>query len=695
MRLLLALAFASVTFAAAPTITALQPRGAQKGRPFTLTIDGMNLGEGATVLSTLPATFTSLALQRGEKSDKSATFLVEPSSEWAVGVYPVRIQAVNGLSNILLLSIGAFPEITEEESRHGSLEHQNDSIERAQTIPSGPVTLNGTLNGPERDVYRLQVRAGEKRVFEVDARRAGSAVDPVIRILDGSGKLVAQSDDDPLLSLDPRLSMTFPKAGYYYVEIHDARFSTQLQDFYRLRTGSYTYVDDIYPLGGRRGEQVEVSLSGKRVKADLTAVKTAHTFVNDPDTPSLPLPFAVGEYPEIQEPLSGPLSIPVTVNARLSKPGEVDKYDLAVNPGEEFIFALQARELGTSKLTGLLTVRDEKGKQLASAGDGPLPVDVAAVQVSGRTLGDPYLQFKVPDGVHRVSVSVEDLAQRGGSHFAYRLIAYRAPFDFQATIVTPYVNIPAGGTALVSVNIDRQGYTGPLRIEAPNLPKGISMAGGDIPAELPDPNNRAASRRAILSLTAASDTRLSGSEISLQAVASDEKGGTVVHPANGLGFAIAVAGATEQGVVDRQRPITGEWLGHKLPAALTDPTPATLALTLEKTEKKQSGYEFLFRWKWSVRNTSMRVPEIVSADVPNFIDLRVIGMTVDEKDNTTGTFLVTSTKNTLPALYNIIISGRLMSSGSPQDIYSPAMAFTVPALDPEEKPANASASAAR
>jgi len=91
----------------------------------------------------------------------------------------------------------------------------------------------------------------------------------------------------------------------------------------------------------------------------------------------------------------------------------------------------------------------------------------------------------------------------------------------------------------------------------------------------------------------------------------------------------------------------------------------------------------------------MRVPEIVSADVPNFIDLRVIGMTVDEKDNTTGTFLVTSTKNTLPALYNIIISGRMMSSGSPQDIYSPAMAFTVPALDPEEKPANASASAAR
>ena len=35
-----------------------------------------------------------------------------------------------------------------------------------------------------------------------------------------------------------------------------------------------------------------------------------------------------------------------------------------------------------------------------------------------------------------------------------------------------------------------------------------------------------------------------------------------------------------QGVVDRQRPLTGAWLGHELPAAMTDPTPATLALTL-------------------------------------------------------------------------------------------------------------------
>ena len=90
-----------------------------------------------------------------------------------------------------------------------------------------------------------------------------------------------------------------------------------------------------------------------------------------------------------------------------------------------------------------------------------------------------------------------------------------------------------------------------------------------------------------------------------------------------------------------------------------------------------------------------RVPETVSVEVPNFIDLRIIEMQVDKDDPTTGTFLVTSTKNTLPAKYNLLATGRLMLDGRPQEIYSPIMTFDLPALDTEEKTPNASAVAAR
>ena len=43
---------------APPALTELRPRGAEIGRPFTLTAIGRNLGEGARITTTLPASFT-------------------------------------------------------------------------------------------------------------------------------------------------------------------------------------------------------------------------------------------------------------------------------------------------------------------------------------------------------------------------------------------------------------------------------------------------------------------------------------------------------------------------------------------------------------------------------------------------------------------------------------------------------------
>lgn len=691
MKLCAALALTAAAFAAAPpTLNELQPRGAQKGRPFTLTVVGRELGEGATIVSNLPASFTSLGSDKPGMESRRASFLVEPTGDWNVGVYTVRVKTQSGLSNILLFSIGAFPELFEEESREGSLPNQNDSIEKAQTIPSSPLTLNGTLMGAERDVYRVQVKAGERRVFEVDARRAGSAIDPVIIVSDGTGRMIARSEDDPLLQLDARLDMTFPKEGFYYVEVHDARFSKQAQNYYRLKTGNYAYATELFPLGGQRGHQVEVALAKTSVKVDLKESKTPAVFVNLPDSPALPLPFAVGDYPEVREPVNGPLPLPITVNGKLSAPAEIDKYEVAVKPGEEFIFELQARELGTSKLTGLITVYDEKGNRLASGGDGPLPVDVAAVQASSRTLGDPYLQFKVPDGVNKLTVTVEDLARRGGMHYAYRFSAYRSPYDFRATITTPFVNIPKGGTTIVNFNIERRGYTGPLRVEAVNLPKGIEIAGGDIPAEIADPSNRSNARRGFVSLSAPADSPFSEGELAFKVIGKGDDGKPIEREATGLAYAIGIAGANTQGVVDRQRPLTGGWLGYQLPAMKGDAPPATLELKLENTAKKDAGMEYLYRWHYHVRNAMQRVPETVGVDLPNLIDLRVIEMAVDKTDPKSGTFLVTTTRNTLPAVYNIGINGRMMVDGIQEDIYSPLQTLTVPVHDSEEKTANAS-----
>src|SRR5213078_2213169 len=141
-----------------------------------------------------------------------------------------------------------------------------------------PVVVNGTLRGPERDVYRVYGKGGERRVFELEARRSGSAVDPVLRILDGNGKQLARSDDAAGAGLDARLDFTFPAEGNYYVEVADARFSAQAQNFYRLKMGAYRYAAGIFPLGGKRGERVPVTFFGGNLTAgaastiDLTKV---------------------------------------------------------------------------------------------------------------------------------------------------------------------------------------------------------------------------------------------------------------------------------------------------------------------------------------------------------------------------------------------------------------------------------------
>jgi len=682
IRYACALALAAQSaMAAAPVITELKPRGAEIGRPFTLTAIGRNIGEGARVISTLPASFTLVlpAQTPGNMATpgRSVSFLVEPRSDAAPGVYPIRIES-HGISNVLLFTLGTYPEVTEEESLPNSPPNRNDTIETAEPVRSSPVVVNGTLRGPERDVYRVYGKAGERRVFELEARRCGSAIDPVLRILDGAGKQLARSDDAPGAGLDARLDFTFPSEGNYYVEVTDARFSTQTQNFYRLKMGAYRYADGIFPLGGRRGERVPVTFFGGNLGASVASTadlgklgKTqALTRVGLPDSPVLPFAFAVSDLPELMEPVAGEVPVPSVVNGRLDKAGEIDHYRFHVEPGEKLIFELQARELGTSRLEGIITVRDAAGKRLGSAGDQPLAEDVFAVQGTSRTSSDPFLNFTVPPDIREVVVSVEDLALRGGPLYGYRLIARRQAEDFTLTVSSPFVNIPAGGTAVISVSADRRGYDGPIQITIPELPKGVHASGGVIPREYVDAANaRTINRRGILTITADPGISWDTGQLEVWGEATLAGGAVLRRRARGLGMVVDVAGATDQGVVDRQRPITAPWLGWDLPVALTDPPAATLEVHQTAFKQMAEGARYEFAYKWTVRGAATP-PKQVGVDIVGAKDIRVIDMT-------TSSFAVTTTNATDPGLYDVYVNGRLRTDEGDEVVVARAIPFEV------------------
>src|SRR5260370_6334596 len=110
----------AATLQAAPTIRDIQPRGAQRGKSFTLYVRGDGLTAGAQIRSTLPASFSQLTLSKDPLSDLSAArpgtvlaYLVTLKAETPIGFYPILIRSADGLSHAVLFSVRDLPEIDE------------------------------------------------------------------------------------------------------------------------------------------------------------------------------------------------------------------------------------------------------------------------------------------------------------------------------------------------------------------------------------------------------------------------------------------------------------------------------------------------------------------------------------------------------------------------------------------------------
>lgn len=661
-------AAATILDAAPPVLRELSPRGAQRGKTFTLYLRGEGLMQSAQVTSTLPAAFSRLTPSRDPLAESGSLttpgsalpFLVSLRADAPTGAYPIRVTTPDGISNVLLFSVGDLPEVAETESKDPK--QSNDLPVNAQKL-TVPTIVNGTL-GADADVdhYAISVRSGEKLVFEVEARRAGSAIDPAIELFDSSGRELAKNDDAPGIGVDARLEFTFPKAGEYIVRVHDSKYSAQSENFYRLKIGRYEYAEALFPLGWKRGEPVDVSLVGGnlaqpvKVKPEVQS-KSVLVPVRVPSSGSLPMMFVLSDDPQALEPADGSpmeLTAGTVVNGRISKPKEIDRYRLRVTPGEQWVFELTAASLGTSRLDALLTIFDAAGKKLASGDDG-----------DGF---DPVMPFTVPAGTSEIALAVEDLLGRGGDAYGYRLVARKQHADFRVDLATPYVNVPAGGTAQVVVVIQRQGYDGEIRLSIPNLPAGFSAAGGHVPSEAAAQlftNENAGRRiaRSVLTLTAAADAKAQPVELEIIAETPD---GMVRH-ARGPGLVVPVRGL-------RQKPVTAAWLGLGLPMAVTSALPVTLSLPTPVVRIAQ-GVEYKLDWRLARRagfKGAARVRELTAGEVGN---LRVLKP--ESKDPDAGTFLLNTNFATPFTTFDMLVQTEIEMDGNKIEITSPVVEIQV------------------
>ena len=654
--------------AGGPTIARIDPPGGQAGTAVRLTLHGSGLDRKLTLHSKIPGTLTPLSAAGAGKE-----YLLEIDRDAAVGAYPLQVESAAGLSNTRLFGISSFPESVEKESALKRHLPANDTPSNAEFLEA-PVTVNGTLAGADRDFYRLELSAGDVLTFEVEAQRLGSAIDPVIAVSDAEGNPVARNNDAAGIGVDARLRLQAAKSGTYFVTVHDARFSAQKTNFYRLRVGPIAFADAIFPLGWTRGETASIELSGgslaapRRVDAAGDSVRLPGRRV------SLPLPLVRGEGPEELEPAGERphrLTDSTVVNGRIAKSGETDRYSLDVQEGEEWLIETQAAGLGTSHLYTLLTLYDQDGKKLGSAGDREPEEMLSFIRARAETFGDPHIGFRVPPGVARIDLTMEDLLGRGGPGYGYRLVARKQPGDFVLRLNEAAVNIPQGGSAALSVTMDRRGYEGAVRLVVDGLPEDIMVEGGHIPAEFGGMTTARTSRTGRVTLTAKPGAKPRRLHFVVHGEAELPSGEIVRRRAAASAVVTPVAGKG-------QKPLRIASREPAVQASLASPEAGVLEVLTPRRLRLIQGMAHEIRWQFTARAPGVRPADAVSViNGPNVANLRITGGGKIEKGDTKGVFELNTTMGTPAMTFDLILAAQIRSNGGMQQIVSPAITVDV------------------
>jgi hypothetical protein len=364
-----------------------------------------------------------------------------------------------------------------------------------QTTISLPATLNGQILPGDVDRYRFQARQGQQLVVEVSARSLipylSDAVpgwfQAAVTLLDGGGKQVAY-EDDFRFHPDPLLHCEIPKDGEYTLEVRDALHRGREDFVYRVAIGELPYVTGIFPLGGQSGTKTTLELTGWNLPVtNLTGIAQAPglrpIFVRKGAFLSNRVPFAVDTLPECLETEPNDdsagaqrVTLPLIVNGRIDRSGDVDVFCFAGRAGQQIIAEVKARRLDSS-LDSALKLTDATGQQIAFNDDYE---DKGAGLTTHHA--DSRLSATLPaDGLYYLYLVDEQ--QQGGAAHGYRLHLTTPQPDFELRVVPSAINARAGTTVPVTVHVlRRDGFAGEVALALKDAPKGLELAGARIPA---------------------------------------------------------------------------------------------------------------------------------------------------------------------------------------------------------------------
>ncbi len=477
----LVLLLSSTLDAKAPTLTAISPSGAERGKTVEVTAVGSFDRWPVKPWADDPG----IAITPGKDKGK-LTIAVSPDA--APGFHQIRLADEEGATSLRPFFVGTLPEVVEAEP--------NDAVKKPQRIAWTKERPGATINGKlgksgDVDGFAVDLKKGQSLVASIEAnRRMASPMDGVLQVANDRGIVLLQNDDDH--DKDPQLTYRAPADGTYLVRVFafpatpdsTIRFAGGDAYLYRLTLTAGPFVDHTVPLAISRISPGPVTLSGWNIP---DADRSVNVFIA-PDDPALAYPVISDAYadgrslrlvnhPSLVEPTgpsNGSARLPeaasgcVTGHIETSK--EIDTYLLPMKKGQTAKVRVESRSLG-QPLDPVLKVLDPSGKLIRELDDS-LGAD-AEITLNATV-----------DGDHKVQVS--DLHGRGGPRFAYLLTAERPGPELQIRVPNERFNIAPGKTLDIAVDLDRLGgYAGKIEVRALGLPAGctaepaVSIAGKD------------------------------------------------------------------------------------------------------------------------------------------------------------------------------------------------------------------------
>ncbi|MSU35744.1 MAG: hypothetical protein EXS36_11685 [Pedosphaera sp.] len=325
-----------------PELTGVEPRGVQRGIPSQIRLDGRTLGSVTAVKIFGDSLEAVVAPETGSSN---LTVLLEFSADSLRRSYELSVVGPTGESGRIKLWVDDIPQRTLAGIR--------------TELETLPVAVWNILREPGAlHEYTFQARFGQTLILDAEARSLGSKANLALTLFDANGRVLAGNDTFEG-SEDPLIVHRFEAAGVYRVRIDEAMLTGSAGHFYRLTVGELPLITGMFPAGISQHTAMTARLMGVNLPDDGRVVLKS----DDPGALLVssaancrsrrdwkwvvhPHPIELELEPNDTVTNAGTLEIPVVVQGRIHRAGDVDLFRFSARKGQTLVVETSAAQQG-------------------------------------------------------------------------------------------------------------------------------------------------------------------------------------------------------------------------------------------------------------------------------------------------------------------------------------------------------------